>query len=217
MGITNFSISLLQKVVKAYNPKTVIELGSQNLYTTNEDPPPFADRWYKANGFTEYACIDLAGDNNSERWDLSEPVPTFAEYDLVTDFGTSEHVVEMKSYEVTAFHGGHINSIYPKKVKDSDLGFYKCWLNKHRLLKVGGVMINENPSHGSWPGHGFHYYTPDFYLQLVRWADYKIIDIGEHPASGNNIDGWNTWCILEKNGEMFPSFEKFKTLPIFEV
>jgi len=145
MGVTNFSVSLLEKVVRRYNPKTVIELGSQNLYTTNEDPPPFADRWYKANGFEEYACIDLAGDNGAMMLDLGYPVYFGRQYDLVTDFGSGEHIVQMHLYETVAFHEKRIHSIYPTKIKSIEVGYYNGWLNKFNLCKKDGCIISENP------------------------------------------------------------------------
>jgi hypothetical protein len=210
MGITNFSVSLLEKAVEQYRPKTVIELGSQNLYTTIEVNPPFADTWYRSNGFEEYACIDLAGDNGAITWDLSRPLPRFMEYDLVTDFGTSEHCVQMEVFESVAFHGGHINSIYPVEIKDIEEGYYNCWLNKFNLCKTGGYIISENPKTGHWPEHGYTYVDFNTYWQLSRVSGLYIVEIGEHPASGNTTDGYNIWCIMKKVENHFPDFATFK-------
>lgn len=218
MGITNFSISLLEKVIKEprhvslqhYHPKSVIELGSQNLYTTNEANPPFADVWYKANGFTEYACIDLAGDNGAIKWDLSRPLPEFMDYDLVTDFGSSEHIVQMRGgWRKESFHDGHIHSIYPKEIESIERGYYNCWLNKFNLCKMGGVIISENPKQKNWPEHGYTYVDFNTYWGLSRISGLYIVEIGEHPASGNAETGMNIWCIMKKVENLFPSFEQF--------
>lgn len=230
MGITNFSVSLLERVVKDFRPSTVIELGSQNLYTTNEPNPPFADVWYNANGFIDYKCIDLAGDNDAFKVDLSQPIvlpnPPFTprldgrylskEYGLVTDFGSSEHVVQMDGYHTTAFHDGHIHSVYPIDVKDAEAGYYNCWRNKFNLCRVGGIIVSENPKHENWPLHGFHYLVQDFYIGLCKMADLEIIELGENAASGNDVNGWNIHSMLRRTGDKFPSQEDFWSLPIYK-
>lgn len=221
MGITAYDVDLLERTLKQ-KPliKSVMELGSQNLYVNGEQDPPFASEWYNSKGL-KYSCIDLGGDNNALKADLSNPIhivlktatpngsklnPT---YDLVTDFGTSEHVVQMEKFVSVPFHNGYINSIYPDGVKSINLGFYNCWVNKHNLLSIGGVMINVNPKTGHWPGHGYSYYTPEFYKELCKIAGYKILLLEEHAAMGNTTDGVNVVCILEKTMDIFPAFEEF--------
>ena len=179
MGITSFSTGLINRVLDNRNDiHAVIELGAQNLYDRDyPSGPPYADEFYTRRGLT-YTCIDLSAENGAKVIDLSEPVAVSTQYDLVTDFGTSEHVK----------------------------GIYNCWKTKHDLLRVGGVMISENPKVGNWPGHGYHYYTQDFYTALAEQAGYKIIEIGEHPAMGNVTDGWNIYCVMEKvEDKPFPS------------
>lgn len=214
MGVTNFSISVLEKIVDNYHPNSVVELGSQNLYTTTEKNPPFASTWYLKNGFTKYVCIDLAGDNNALKLDLSQPIGINTQFDLVTDFGSGEHCVQMEGYESVAFHDGYINSIYPTKVKNIEEGFYNFWLNKFNLCKTLGIIVSENPKTKSWPDHGYSYLTENFYYQLQQIASIRIIELGEHPASGNDVDGWNIFCVCEKTGTTFPSFEEFSKLDI---
>lgn len=224
MGITLFSKSLIEKALE-YKPdiKSVIELGSQNDYTTGEENPPFANELYKSLGVNIYSSIDLAGDNYSYKVDLSnkmmiEPFTDNSKpepYDLVTDFGTSEHIVAANGFTTISFHGGHINSVYPSGVRSIEIGYYNCWLNKHNLLRVSGLMINENPLTGNWPLHGYSYLSKHFYDEFCKVSDYEIIEQGEEPATGNTIDGWNKWAILKKTGNKFPPFEEFNNLPIF--
>jgi len=231
MGITNFSKSLIEKALQIKpDIKSVIELGSQNDYTTGEANPPFANNLYKQFGVSRYACIDLAGDNNSIKIDLSEAIPEFTKseggrpqyqhnsFDLVTDFGTSEHVVKMSEYESIPFHEGHINSIYPKgEVTEEQIaqGYYNCWLNKFNLCKVGGLIISENPLTGNWPEHGYSYLGVGFYDELCSMSDLEGIEQGFEAAMGNTQSGWNYWSVLKKTGSKFPPFEQFQTLPIF--
>lgn len=219
MGITKFDADLLSEVLRE-NPNitSVIELGSQNLYLNGEDKPPFASEWYKQKGLL-YACIDLAGDNGAIQEDLSKDISAnyhkdaaMLRYDLVTDFGTSEHVVQMKSITKVGFHDGYINSIYPDGIENIDLGFYNCWLNKHNLLNEGGLMVNVNPKTGHWPGHGYNYYTEDFYKEFSKISGYEIVKLFEHAAMGNTIDGVNIVCVLRKISSVFPSFKEFQKL-----
>jgi hypothetical protein len=205
MGITSFSIELIER--NKGNAKTVIELGAQNLYNQPMLPAPYANEWYESQGI-EYACIDVSKENNCIEIDLSKPYTgtdfcrfdredeTIESFDLVTDFGTSEHVGNDGVHDPEAF--------------------YNCWKIKHDLLKEGGVMINENPKTGNWPGHGFNYVTSAFYLELAQLCGYAVLEIGEHPAMGNITDGWNVYCVLRKSSNAdFISFEDFKTLPFY--
>lgn len=211
MGITKFSTELLEKAL-LFNPdiKSVMELGSQNLYTGNETNPPFANVWYQGKGI-EYNCIDLAGDNNALKIDLSTTLNPFKTFDLVTDFGTSEHVVQMDEYDSVAFHGGYINSIYPTGEVNIKLGFYNCFRNKHNMANAGGLFVGENPKTGNWEGHGYNYFTKDFYYALCDEMKYELLELGENAAMGNTINGWNVFAIYRKlEDKEFMSLEDFE-------
>lgn len=185
MGITSHSLKLIESALPV---GSVCELGSQNLYDKHYTPPKYASEWYESKGI-EYQCIDLNGENNAWQWDLSKKRDPSNEYDLVTDFGTSEHV-------------GRKGSFYER-------GFYNCLRTKHLLCKMGGIIISENPKTGNWPGHGFQYYTQDFYLDLANSGAIEVIELGETAAMGNTKDGWNVYCIARKTGE-FPEFKQFQ-------
>ena len=189
MGITDFSLSLLEGIIAEHKPRSVIELGAQNLYTNGPAYGKYADTFYRERGI-RYQCIDLNGENRAWRRDLSKPyvdecTAETPQFDLVTDFGTSEHVQ----------------------------GFYQCWLNKWRLCKVGGVIVSENPKTGNWPGHGYNYVTMEFYAGLSKaLGNDATMEMGEHPAMGNTTDGWNVWCIMVKNSEDFITEKEFNKL-----
>lgn len=194
MGITSFSIELLDKIIIRFSPKTVIELGAQNLYNQPKLPAPYANEYYESKGL-KYKCIDLSKENNCIEIDLSKPMinKNLQKVDLITDFGTSEHISNNGIFDAEAF--------------------YNCWKIKHDILNVDGVMINENPKTGNWPGHGFNYVNIDFYSELIMLMNYELIELGEHPAMGNITDGWNIYCIFQKKHDAdFISLEKFKTL-----
>lgn len=191
MGITDFSLTLLNKYVKG-NSK-VLELGAQNLYSCEWEGAPYADKYYYKKA-CDYTCLDLNKENNALELDLATKL-SLDKFDIVTDFGTSEHV--------------GINGKHDSKV------FYNCWLNKHNACKIGELIISENPKTGNWPGHGFNYVTEDFYKQLAEANGYEILEIGEHPAMNNTTDGWNIYCVLRKTQEKFMTLTNFKKLSFY--
>jgi hypothetical protein len=203
MGYTGFTKSIINTVIKTYNSKTVIDLGSQQDYDQPNLPAPYISGWYEAEGIA-YECIDLNGENYAYILDLGYPLPedfltgrpsNVSRYcDLVVDAGTSEHVGRNSAFSWEAI--------------------YNCWLNKHNLLKIGGTMVNENPKTGNWPGHGFNYYAKEFYRALEGVTDYHVILLDEHPAMENRSDGWNVVCVMQKKSDRFPTLEEFKELGI---
>lgn len=197
MGYTSFTIELIEGLLKEFNPKKVIDLGAQNNYAQPNLPAPYMSEWYKEHGI-DYMAIDLNKENGAYPLDLSEALDLsrvvnnlFNGFDMLVDAGTSEHVSGKKG-------GYDINAIY------------NCWKTKHDLLKSGGVMVNENPKTGNWPGHGCNYYTMDFYIKLAERQGYNILHIQENAAMGNITDGWNITCVLHKNDDTpFISLEEF--------
>lgn len=195
---------------------SVLDMGSANDYTTHKSLPPFISEWYKSMGILDYTCIDLAGDNNSIIVDVSSIVDIGKQVDLLVNTGFSEHVCQMNGYVSVPFHGGYINSIYPKEVTNAELGFYYCWYNMFHFVKSGGVMVHVNPKSGHWPGHAYHYIDESFYKKLERISDLSIIELYEHPACNNFETGMNICCVLKKIGNKFPSIDEFSKLPIYK-
>lgn len=194
MGLTQFSISLLEKY--AVGLKSVIELGAQNLYDKDyNNNYPYASDWYINNGYDSYECIDLNGENNAIKQDLADRWGCYSKHDMVTDFGTSEHIGMNGKFNIEAI--------------------YNCWFNKHNWLRAGGIMISENPKTGNWPLHGFNYYTEQFYQHLCFLCDYELLEIGEVAVMNNEVDGWNVYCVLRKKVQQeFISLEDFSQLDL---
>lgn len=199
MGCTQYDIDLLTNMIEAYKPKSVIELGAQNNYAQPNLPAPYMREWWEAKGIL-YRSIDLSGECGAITEDLSQPMNTvLADYedrpfDFVTDLGTSEHI---------GIDG-----------KFSWEAIYNCWKTKFDLCKVGGYIISENPQSGSWPNHGFNYYTFKFYTQLMNVADLTTPLMDRVPAMGNRIDGWNVMTVMHKVGPRFLTLEQFKLLDL---
>jgi hypothetical protein len=213
MGYTSHTKQLIEPYLSEV--KSVIDFGSQNDFSSGQMPPLFVSEWFKGKGI-KYDCIDLAGDNNALKLNWCYPLPSFVgQFDLVVDAGSSEHSAIAKEY-TNVMYNENINSVYPKGEMNTEQGYYYCWLNKHSLCKIGGLIISENPESNSWPGHGFSYLTEDFYTGLSNISDYGILKLGRHPAMGNDVDGWNVYSVLKKTGDKFPSLEEFKKLSIYK-
>lgn len=198
MGYTDFTKKQVVKAIGYTLPcprQRVVELGAQNDHT-KRPPMPYMNEWFKKNGFDEYECIDLNGENNAKPWNLGINLGIAdRSFDLVTNIGTFEHV--------SGFDG-----------KFSLEASYNCWLNMFNLLLPHGIIYSESPQTGSWPGHGVAYLTTEFIYQLCEHSDLQLLDIGVHAACHNTRNGWNVWCILRKTGDKFPTLEQFKTFDL---
>ena len=139
----------------------------------------------QARGY-KHTSIDANGRNGALPLDLRKKL-NLGLFDIVTDFGTCEHIKDM----------------------------HACWLNKYNSCKEGGYIISENPEVGSWPGHGFHYFTEEFYRQLETVSGLVIAELGRHAACGNEMNGWNIFCVMQKiTHDRFVSKIKFNTIQL---
>ena len=95
-------------------------------------------------------------------------------YDLVTNFGTSEHLL-------------------------NQLNFFKIM---HELTKVGGLIISEVPCMFGL-NHGMFKYEPKFFTDLARSNAYEIVDLYlvEDPPS-LKIYKWNEKVKIKSCQEM---------------
>ncbi len=202
MGITQDSINRLHRHAPELSGIKMMELGAQCLYipgqNTSDAEMFWAKDFFEALG-VKHTSIDLLASDLWKRWgeggrpevaDLTEPLD-YRGFDIVTNFGTTEHV------ESTV----------------TDL--YKAYQNIHNMCKVGGLMIHETPKTGSWPGHGCHYLTEKFYLVMALLADYEILELMSEPAHGNTVDGWNICTVLRKGKKDFINELEFLSLDVF--
>lgn len=195
MGYTSFTVELLEKVIKKYNPKSVIDAGAQNLFNQPVLPAPYTSTFYEEKGIA-YRCIDLNGENWADQWDLGTVLSDLPLTDLFICAGTKEHVGKDGAFSWEAI--------------------YNCFQNYHRMTKIGGIQVHENPKTGSWPLHGFSYFTESFYKELAALTDYEILELGEHPAMGNTHNGWNIYCVLRKHSERFPTLQEFTGFSLYQ-
>jgi hypothetical protein len=108
---------------------------------------PLAREFWTWLGFN-YASIDIDGSPGSIPLDLNyDEVPTefIGKYDVVTNFGTTEHVAnQLQSFKIV-----------------------------HDLATPGGLMLHVLPTSGGL-NHGLVSYNPKFFWMLGRSNGYKI-------------------------------------------
>lgn len=122
----------------------VVEGGAEHL----PENAPLARQFWEWLGF-QYASIDIDGSPNSIPLDLNfDEVPDWArkKFDLVTNFGTTEHVAnQLNAFKVI-----------------------------HDLTAIGGIMVHSLPAQG-WVNHGLLNYNPKWFWMLARSNDYRWI------------------------------------------
>lgn len=156
MGITPSLFSMLQTTVALTGAKRIIELGNQHFHTNDARMDSHcgthvAKRWAESLGI-EHVSIDTNGLDGALALDLSKPIYGVEPADIVTNFGTSEHV----------------------GIEGQD----QCFANIRDLCKPGGVMLHAIPLVGYWPGHSDVDYDGDFFdhdwpgcTTLASWID----------------------------------------------
>lgn len=109
-------------------------------------------KFYRRIGYTDYESIDANGKNGAHSFDLNYLINIKygynKQFDLVTNFGTTEHVFN----QATAFE------------------------NIHHLTKKGGIMIGVVPAQGAI-NHGYFNYHPQFFKELAAHNKYEVLDV----------------------------------------
>ena len=169
----------------------MMELGNQQMYCHADiKEGSSAKPWFESQG-VHHTSIDLNGKDGAIVLDLSTRIDNIlwtGLFDIVTDFGTSEHVGE----------GIH--------------KLYNCRANCYNWCRVGGLMLFMNPKTGHWPLHGYHYFTKEHYEKLALATQATILEISEHPSLGNYIDGWQVHAALVKTRFEFVTIQEFMDL-----
>jgi len=133
-------------------PTHIVHGGSEHLAA---DAPAARDFWTWL-GF-DYAAIDIDGSPGSIPLDLnydSVSKDELGRYQLVTNFGTTEHVAnQLNAFKVI-----------------------------HDLVRHGGVMIHHLPMQGML-NHGLVNYNPKFFWMLGRSNGYRIVYLNVSAAT----------------------------------
>lgn len=128
--------------------------------------------------------IDWHGNNGAIKLDLSKVVNDKFEADLLTDFGTLEHI------------------------KDT----YNALTNCFNFTRIGGKMIHVNPDK-TYVKHGYYYFTERFWLEFANACGYAVERIySDHPYDKSN-PALEVYAVLVKQTiSRMCSREKFNKL-----
>lgn len=108
--------------------------------------PDAQKAFYRLFGLDDYASIDLLDPSATYRHNLNDPLVLDRQYDVVTDFGTGEHV----------FNIG------------------QNFVNAHNALKAGGLWLGQLPTLGGYY-HGFYNIHNLWYRSLAAANGYEMV------------------------------------------
>ncbi len=154
MGI-NYKTGCLQLFQEVCKKEQIVlsglrmaELGNQRFRASTLGKEIAAKKVFEAMGVL-HESFDLNGRDGAIKLDLSQPLPLQykGKYNLVTNFGMSEHVKQSQ---------------------------YWCWRNIHEMCGVDGFILHLLPEVGSWAGHSKYHYTLSRVLSLGAECNYRV-------------------------------------------
>lgn len=122
---------------------SVCELGDQ-MMSGGKVPTP-AEAFYRSFGCAKYVAVDGNGRGNVTA-DLNLPVKGLGTFDLVTDFGTGEHIFDQA----------------------------QVWRTVHGLTKPGGYIAFDRPSQG-YGEHCFYLITEGLLEDIADANGYLVL------------------------------------------
>jgi hypothetical protein len=134
----------------------VAELGDQ--WVTCVTPHRLARDWYQQLGCGDYVSIDGNG-RGTHLWDLNCPLPMgilsyVGRFDLVTDFGTGEHIFDQA----------------------------QVWRTIHDLCTVGGYLAWDRPVKG-YATHGYYCLDRCLFDDLEAANGYRVVERSRRKTS----------------------------------
>lgn len=192
MGIRHDALERLEEnlsLISKPNGRSMLELGCQNIYAPNFNEGFIAQDYWKELGI-DITTWDILACQKAIKMDLREFIPVEKEYDIVTNYGTLEHIDGIASDLYTAFK------------------------NVHNHCKVGGIMIHEFPLIDHWPnneGHwGYHWFSLKWAESFAEYCKYETIDLGIQYAMHNYETGGLVHCTWKKTSTHFISWTAFQ-------
>ena len=194
MGIRKDALDRLEidaNLISEPNNRSMLELGCQNIYASGFAEGTIAQDYWREIGL-DITTWDILPCNKAIVKDLREIIPVEKTYDIVTNYGTLEHI----------------------EGKAEDL--YTAFLNVHNHCKDGGLMFHEFPLVNHWPnneGHwGYHWWETPWVRNFADACGYEVISNGIQYAMGNYDTGGLIYCTLRKTNHAFLSQNEFTKL-----
>lgn len=162
----------------------VIEFGAQQCWYPSSIFPQgsYFQKTFK-DTYKEIHTFDIVKEHELvEQFDLRNELVLPYKADIITDFGTLEHIEGKK-------------------------GLYMAWKNFHNVCKKGGLMVHCIPEEGSYKDHCFWWYTQDFMKKLAEANKYEIIEL---ESIGKDAEHMNVWVAMWKTEDNeFMDYKKF--------
>lgn len=154
LSILEFFNRSINLTIGSIAGRRMVELGDQKLWDIIATKPDGGRVWFKdwieARGCHHYS-IDIHGKNGSHPLDLCRIIvdPFWGHnFDIVTNFGTSEHVSNQ----------------------------YSCWHNIHNFGRPGSIYIHVLPEFGKYPlSHCKNFYDYEFFRSLCKANKYTLL------------------------------------------
>lgn len=174
MGVTKITWDSFQEVIserkRALFTLKSCELGNQQFFFKEPHIVEgiklnFVKNFYDLGG-SSHTSIDINGQDGALSLDFSKEIPFTLKgvYDILTNFGFTEHVESQ----------------------------YIAWKNIHDLIKVGGIVICENPGESKFEYHQhLPWYGTEFFEGLCKINEYKLLknryQQHDYPCKGRVI------------------------------
>ena len=191
MGIRAHTIKLLEDArvhlgYEIWEGVTMCELGAQDLRRGGGLECEPSKDYFEKKGVL-HTSLDIKPRHRCLIVDLSVPVNSVHEHDIVSNYGTSEHIFNQ----------------------------YQVFRNIHNFTRVGGAMVHCLPATPYWKKHGFYTYSEEYFKNLSNENNYDIMTIKYMP-SGRKKSEWEKKnliaAILIKNDNDFISEQEFDLL-----
>lgn len=147
---------------------SVIELGDQFCDWNAESQGMRSDFYFKQQD-VHVTSIDWHGNNNVLKLDMNEVLEDKLQGDILTDFGTIEHVKNL----------------------------YNGLVNCHNFTKENGIMIHVNPAE-TYTHHGYRYFTFEFWKEFAKACDYALINMYSKPVYNDSNPAHEIFAVLKK-------------------
>ena len=194
MGIRHDALIRLEDNIQLLsnpNQRSMLELGCQNIYAPNFAEGYIAQDYWNELGI-DITTWDILACQKAIKMDLREYIIVDKQYDVITNYGTLEHI----------------------DGQASDL--YTSFLNVHNHCKIGGFMIHEFPLIDHWPnneGHwGYHWFSLGWVDSFAAYCEYEVLDLGIQYAMHNYETGGLIHCNWKKTTNDFIPFSNFELI-----
>jgi len=124
----------LDKIVTEKPHEMLFDIGSI-FYECFLDPP-------------HRTAVDYGGTGMARKLDLNAPLPDLGQFDVTIDFGTGEHIFDVRTF----------------------------FQNVHDVTRPGGIIIHGLPWHG-FIDHGFYNFQPTLFFDMAAANGYQVLNV----------------------------------------